>query len=213
MAEEGKHTSFDLVSGIIEEAEKEAQALIEKAKKEADQRVASSQKQAESLMSRQEKEIERRKAEIEKDNERRISMEIRRLVLKEQERLFDAVHAEARRRMKDAMNEKGYKRVLEGWILEAAMGLECKKAVVLTSAEEAGHIDESLLTKVTERIFKLTGRRVELSLDPERPQSAQGILLAEEGGGRIFNNQVSTRLIRYKSAVRTAIHKELFTEL
>lgn len=212
MATEKDTTSIHLVSGIIEEADHEAEALLVNANKDARGRVASAKRQASSISDRQQREIENRVAEINRDNERRISMELRRLQLKEQEQLFDAVYAEARRRMQDAMEQPDYREVLKGWILEAAMGLECTRGTVLTSTGEARFIDRDLLTEVSEDIARLSGRRVELSFDADHPQTAQGILLTEEGGGRVFNNQVSTRLVRYASAIRSAIHKELFAE-
>ena len=70
--------------------------------------------------------------------------------LKEQELLFEAATSEAFRRLAEWVKDPGYREILKGWIVEAAVGLEAEKALVATSQAEARHMDDALLREAGE---------------------------------------------------------------
>lgn len=208
---EGK-PSFDLVSDILEEARKEVEKITSDADREALKRIEAAEKRAGAVRSQNVKEIEERSARIRAEALRRADLEIRRMSLKEQELLFEAATSEAFRRLAEWVKDPGYREILKGWIVEAAVGLEAEKALVATSQAEARHMDDALLREAGKRVYDLTGRKVVLSSAPGFPTAGQGIVLSDESGKRAFNNLVQTRLVRYASEVRAVIHKELFSE-
>ncbi|MBN2049002.1 MAG: hypothetical protein JW760_01050 [Spirochaetales bacterium] len=201
-----------LVSGIIAEAKEEAATLVREAEVSAKRRIEAAEQQASTLLESREKEIAERSKEILLDAERRARLEIHRRALKEQEHLVEAVTSEARRRMSAMPGGKDYREILKGWIAEAGLGLGSEEGILTTSPEEGRYLDGKLLREAEEEILQLSGRATKLTFDPEHPAVGQGVILSDKRSNRAFNNQVSTRLVRYTSALRAVIHKELFTE-
>jgi len=112
------------------------------------------------------------------------------------------VQQSVKRRLEGLLGKPEYRDILAGWIIEAMIGLGAEKASVNASTEEMRIIDRPLLAKAEERVRELTGRKVRLQKSGSAPLLARGVVLEAEGGRLMFNNQVPTRMLRYRSEIR-----------
>jgi vacuolar-type H+-ATPase subunit E/Vma4 len=101
---------------------------------------------------------------------------------------------------------------LIGWLTEAAIGLDAKSARVDASAQELRLIDERMLSEVSRRVRRQTGRQIELTLSDEEPLKSQGVVLTAADGRTAFNNQVRTRMLRKKREIQMLIYNTLFAD-
>jgi vacuolar-type H+-ATPase subunit E/Vma4 len=136
-------------------------------------------------------------------------MESKRILLKLREEVLRRVLGRARDKLAAAVKQSGYRQVLLGWIVEAAIGLNAPEATASVSAPERALLDEALLHEAEDEIKQLTGRNVSLKAAEGDPLVGQGVVLASTDGRVIFNNQVSTRFLRYQSEIRQIVYEAL----
>ena len=142
---------------------------------------------------------------IHEHNRTALRLEGKRMTLKVREELLRRVIERARERLAALSEGSGYRRVLLDWVVEAAIGLNVPEAVVNASALERGLLDQALLREAEAEVKQLTGRNLSLRLAAGDPLVGQGVVLKSADGRVEFNNQVSTRLLRYQSEIRKAV--------
>ncbi len=210
MAEEQKDKKR-LIEGILDDARKEAGKI----RKEADRSIEDRKKSVDVSIKRACQDAEERAknqiAEIERQTEVAVSSAERRQELRLQKEVSAHVENEVKKRLADLVDTPRYEQIVTGWIVEAAIGLNVPEAIVHASKRELP-IVEKVLPEAEKTVGRLTGRSITLRLETENPETAQGILLADVDGKTAFNNQVSTRLLRYRNRIRTMIHNRLFKE-
>lgn len=202
----------DLLSGIEREARLKAAELAQEAAAYARDRLESARAQAREILKKAEETAETQARAILRNAEARAAVEARNAFLRGRDGLIRESLEAARRRTAEAVRAPGYEDVLEGWIVEAAVGLSELEARVNGSREDLAGITEELLRRAERKVLALTGKPVKLSKVEGDPLPAQGVVLTAEGGRLAYNNQVSVRFLRAQSELRKHIHAVLFGE-
>lgn len=210
MSENNETNRPELIEGINKDAREEARIIMEKARQYVKDREAGSAAKLAAITREAEEKLAHQVAEIQRTHNSNIAVEKRKIALRVRDRIIAEITTQARARFAAMIEEPGYTKILEDWILEAALGLNCEKAVVNASAAEKKLITAELLMKIEKQIQQLTGREFGLSYSPEPPLGAQGVVVTTSDGHTAFNNQVSTRLLRYQSQLRKLIYDALF---
>jgi vacuolar-type H+-ATPase subunit E/Vma4 len=123
--------------------------------------------------------------------------------------MVQEIYRQASARLGVAVQKKNYQAVLLGWIVEAMIGLDVESAQVNASQAEMELIQRELLDQAETRVREIAGRTVRLQKSDKPPLLSQGVVLEAEGGRLVFNNQVSTRLLRYRSEILKLIASAL----
>ncbi|MFO7849235.1 MAG: V-type ATP synthase subunit E family protein [Spirochaetia bacterium] len=206
--EQEKDEEDMLLRGIAEEGQREADKILSEAEQQAKEIIDGAKKRAEKIVADAEERAAGEAETIQSRNRRTIETEQRKIRLKAEENLFAEALEMVRSRLKELQRAHNYPDILQGWIAEAALGLDVEKAEVNGSAEERKHLTEALLRKAEEEVNS-RGGGVKLSVSQKEPLSEQGVVLEEMGGRLFFNNRVEARLKRYAPEVRRMIYEEI----
>jgi vacuolar-type H+-ATPase subunit E/Vma4 len=198
-----------LIKGIEDEAREEADRIVQEAQKTAEQRRKTAQERAESILREAEDKAKQQADRIKKHTDSRISAERRRISLQRQEEFLQETLTEVSRRLEERMERPGYREVLVGWIVEAAIGLNVKEAQVIASKKEMRFLDSDLLKRAAQELEALTGRKIDLKVADREPLLLQGVVVYAREGKLVFDNRVQTRLLRYRSEIRRVVYREL----
>ncbi len=201
-----------LIAGIVQEAQEEAAKIIAAAEQKADERRKITERQIAAIRQGAEKKAQERIAAIKHQNERSIAVEIRRLRLRAQERFEQAVLAMASEKLAAGVSSAEYPGVLVGWIVEAAIGLDARRATVNASGAEMRILGEGLLRQAEQEVQTIAGREIVLTPSQEPPLLIQGVFLTDTDRSTAFNNQVPTRMQRYKPEIGRLIHSQALGE-
>ena len=125
------------------------------------------------------------------------------------DRIVSEAQAAVRARLAAMVGTGEYRRMLAGWIAEAAIGLGEAEAEVNASAAERAVIDAALLAEAERDALESAGRKVRLTLSGGPPLLGQGVVLTSTNGRVAYNNQVATRLLREQSRIRSLIQEAL----
>ncbi|MBN1837034.1 MAG: hypothetical protein JW820_14355 [Spirochaetales bacterium] len=204
----------DLIAGIRRDARAEAERLIDEARAAAEERVKAAEVQAAGILEEARGKAEAQAKSLHAQAVSAARMEARRTSLKVREEALRRVLQAVRERLGElagapADKDGGYRDVLLGWVVEAAIGLNVPEATVNVSAQERRFLDEKLLREAQARVEELTGRKVALTPAEGDPLVGQGVVLRSADGRLEFNNQVSTRLLRYQSEIRKLVFEAL----
>ncbi len=201
-----------LISGIETDARAEREKIINEAQTKAAEKKKYSEKKIESLLdearTNAQEQAEAAKKKIISTAEREVkrrSMRIRDTVMRD---IMDRVE----KKLGSMTGDKNYRSVLTGWLTEAAIGLDAESAHVNASSEELKLIDDRVLSEVSRRVRKQTGRQIELILSDAEPLQSQGVVLTAANGRTAFNNQVKTRMLRNRREIQTLIYNTLFVD-
>ncbi|UCE49075.1 MAG: hypothetical protein JSW47_02820 [Phycisphaerales bacterium] len=199
-----------LISGIEADARaeeekivKEAQAQAAEKKKYAEKKIEAMLDEARAKAQEQAEAAKRRIISLADREVKRRSMHIRDAMMHD---IMDRVE----KKFSSMIGDENYRSILIDWLTEAAVGLDAESATVNTSAAERGLIDERLLSEVRVLVRRRTGREVELTLSDAEPLQSQGVVVTAADGRTAFNNQVKTRMLRYKRQIQMLIHDKLF---
>ena len=201
--------SDSLTNGIEEEARSEADRIIRDAEKKAEERKKAVYAQVERIIGDAEEKADEQIRRITKNFISAAGVETRRISLRVREQVIRETMDRVSGKTAEKVEKPEYRKILIGWIVEAAIGLGAAEAAVNTSREELPLIDEKLLRRAEKEVHDLTGRKIRLSVSKADPLLGQGIVLTGQDGRTAFNNQVRTRLLRYESEIRKIIYQEL----
>ncbi len=201
-----------LISGIETDARAEQEKIIKEAETQAAEKRKYSRKKIESLLdeartkAQEQAEAAKKKIISTADREaKRRSMRIRDTVMQD---ITDRVQ----KKLGSMTGDDNYRSALTGWLTEAAIGLDAESARVNASPEELKLIDDRVLSEVSRRVRKQTGRQIELTLSDAEPLKSQGVILTAADGRTAFNNQVRTRMQRNKREVQMLIYDTIFAD-
>jgi V/A-type H+-transporting ATPase subunit E len=201
-----------LITGIEEDARREAEKLISDAKKKAGELERYTEKQVQSILADAEAKARSQSEAIRRKVLSEVDVEVRRKSLQLKERLFGEVLGLVKEELKGMVQTPQYRELLLDWIVEAAIGLGAEEALVSTSKDEEPLVDSQMLKQAEQRVKKLTGDTVKLKKSSQSEGERQGVVLTALDGKSAFNNLVATRLLRKQRDVRALIYRELFGE-
>ncbi|MHC4434225.1 MAG: V-type ATP synthase subunit E [Planctomycetota bacterium] len=201
-----------LIAGIEKDARAEQEKIIDEARVQAAEKKKYSERKIESLLAetqtKAQEQAEAAKKKIVSAAEREVKrcfMGIRDIVMQE---IMDRVE----KKLGSITGDENYRHALIGWLTEAAIGLDARSARVNASVQELRLIDERMLSEVSRRVRKQTGKQVELILSDAEPLKSQGVVLTAADGRTAFNNQVRTRMLRKKREIQMLIYSTLFAD-
>jgi len=201
-----------LITGIEEDARREAEELISDAKKKAGELERYTEKQVQSILADAQEKARSQSESIRRKVLSEVDVEVRRKSLQLKERLFGEVLALIKEELKRMMQTVQYRELLLDWIVEAAIGLGAEEAAVSTSKNEEPLVDSEMLKQAEKQVKKLTGNTVKLEKSSQSEGERQGVVLTALDGKSAFNNLVATRFLRKQRDVRALIYRELFGE-
>ena len=201
-----------LITGIEEDARREAEELISDAKKKAGELERYTEKQVQSILADAQEKARSQSESIRRKVLSEVDVEVRRKSLQLKERLFGEVLALIKEELKRMIQTVQYRELLLDWIVEAAIGLGAEEAVVSTSKNEEPLVDSEMLKQAEKQVKKLTGNTVKLEKSSQSEGERQGVVLTALDGKSAFNNLVATRFLRKQRDVRALIYRELFGE-
>jgi len=183
-----------LFDGILQSAREEVASILAQAEQDAEALRQSFAEKAKDAADVEQRRTGKQIQEIERRSESAIRNLQRKHALTHNERLRSRVMQKVSEKMASLIEQESYRRVLVGWIAEAAVGLDRPEAEVACSFKE--RIDGPLLSEAEELVFKTTGKRVSLS-PAATSLTAQGVVVSSIDGKVAYNNQVATRLARH----------------
>ncbi len=199
-----------LVSGMEQEAQQEADKVIAGAQKEAERKILYTERQVESILNEAAKRAEAQAEKIRQQALSGVAVEAKRRSMNIQEDMHREVLHRAVSRIEKIADIDGYREVLIGYIVEAAVGLDVSAARVNATEHERSMITRELLVEAEKRVKKVTGKNVRLTLSGEPPLRKQGVVLTSEDNRTAYDNRIDTRLMRKSEEIRQYIHERLF---
>jgi len=213
MAESGQKVQEDrLLNGIAEQAEQEAERIRSEAERQADEIVKNAGRKAEEIRQESRDKGKQQAGIIRQKNSQTIEAEQRKRRLKAQEELFALALKKVRGSLQNLIGQPGYTGILQGWVVEGAVGLGQQELVVNASAEERKLLTDALLKQIEKIAENQTGQQVTISLSQEAPLQKQGVFLTTSNGRLAFNNTIEARMQRYSTMIRKMIYRQIQTE-
>ena len=213
MAESGQKVQEDrLLNGIAEQAEQEAERIRSEAERQADEIVKNAGRKAEEIRQESRDKGKQQAGIIRQKNSQTIEAEQRKRRLKAQEELFALALKKVRGSLQNLIGQPVYTGILQGWVVEGAVGLGQQELVVNASAEERKLLTDALLKQIEKIAENQTGQQVTISLSQEAPLQKQGVFLTTSNGRLAFNNTIEARMQRYSTMIRKMIYRQIQTE-
>ena len=201
----------ELIAGIEREMAEELDRLTKEAAKSRAERREAARRQIEGILADAERRAEEQCKNVRKEAHAQEAVETHRIELKSRDDLFAGVLARVRTRLASLVASPHYPEILVAWIVEAAVGLGEDRATVNSSKEERPLLS-ALLPEAEQKAAEIMGRRVTLSESSDPPVSGQGVVLTSGTTRTAFNNQVETRLLRFRTAIQKMIYEALQTD-
>jgi vacuolar-type H+-ATPase subunit E/Vma4 len=201
-----------LISGIEADARAEEEKIIKEAQTQAAEKKKYAEKKIEFML---DEARARAKEQAEAAKKQIISLadrEVKRRSMHIQDTVMQDIMDRVEKRLASMIGDENYRSVLIDWLAEAAVGLGAESAVVNASEQERALIDDRLLSEVKVLVRRRAGREVQLTLSDAEPLKSQGVVLTAADGRTAFNNQVKTRMLRYKRQIQMMIHDTLFAD-
>lgn len=211
MSEEQPGGANPLASKILADARAEAARLGAEARDAAAHRRQIADEECRTIEAQARERARVRVEALERNTSSRIAVEARRARLRVRDRIVAEALEAVRGRFAAMVGSGEYRRILVGWIAEAAIGLGEAEAEVNASAAERKLLDRSLLAEAEQEVQRSTGRQVHLALSSAQPLLGQGVVLTAANGRVAYNNQVDTRILREQTRIRVLIQEALFT--
>lgn len=205
--EDGLHDADAIVSGILLDADTEADRILKEAEAYAVHAAARAKDQADAIIRDAQVKAEQLRAAILADSEAKAAILQRKHSLALQERLAEGIVEQARTTIRALLKSQAYKEILASWIVEAAIGLSADTATVNASMDELPIIDDAMLRAAEKSILETTGKATRLSKVEKDPVIGQGVYLLAEGGRLAYDNRVDTRFERNKADIRKLVYK------
>ncbi len=182
LAAEQQEGSDAIIAGITSEAQKQAAALIEQAEKTAEQKLKSWELQKSRMRTEAQAEAQAKAEELRRSGYSRLKIDQRKRRLQLHEQLVGELTQQALSDTEALIGTDRYPEILQGLIVEAAIGIRTETAIVESSVHELPLITDSLLEAVIARVREETGRTMDLRISDSAPLPGQGVILTSEDG-------------------------------
>ncbi len=210
MSEQDKGGANPLAARILADARAEAARIVAEAQEAAGKRREISGEECRAIEAQARARTAERLQALDRSTRSRVSVEARRARLRVRDRIISRALEATRNRLAALAATEDYRRMLVGWIAEAAIGLGEAEAEVNATAAEREALDPALLAEAEREVLQSVGRKVHLTLSSAQPLLGQGVVLTARNGRVAYNNQVATRLLREQTRIRSLIHDALF---
>ncbi len=201
-----------LISGIEADARAEEEKIIKEAQAQAAEKKKYGEKKIESILTEARARAKEQADAAKKQIVSLADREVKRRSMHIQDVVMQDIMHRVEKRLASMIGDEGYRSILIGWLTEAAVGLDAEAATVNATEQELKIIDDAVLSEVAERYHNQTGKHVTLTLSEDSPLKSQGIILTAADGRTAFNNQVKTRMLRYKRQIQMMIQDTLFAD-
>jgi len=199
-----------LISGIEADARAEEEKIIKEAEIQVVEKRKHSEKKIESLLNDARNKAEEQAETIKKKIISAAEREVKRSSMRIRDSVIHDIMDRAENKLSSMTGDENYRSVLVNWITEAAIGLGAEIAHINASVKERALINDHMLSEISRRIQKQTGKQITLTLSDAKPLPSQGVVLTAADGRTAFNNQVRTRMLRKQREIRTLIYNTLF---
>jgi len=203
MADEMKNTN-ELVRRIMDEARAEAEKLRGEAERSVSDRRAALERRLREIEQTADERIAEARARLAASAEASIALVEGRAALRRESRIYRAAEERTREALRDLRGSEGYPSLLRDWIVEAALGLGGDRAIV--SSPEADRQYVALAVQEAAAELDRRGVRVSLTVDTERAEPGQGVVLRDADGRRAFSNLVDDRIRRSGVDLRRIVY-------
>lgn len=210
--ESENNDASNLLMGILRDSKQELRNLEESADSYARTRREAARKQADEILAQAKAAAAQARTFLLKKAESKAAVDARKVALQARDRILEAAVQRARRLCEERIACPDYASVLEGWIVEAAVGLDKDAATVNASERELPLVTDSLLRSAEGAVHRITGKTIRLRREEGKPLSSQGVVLTAEGGRVAYNNQVTTRSLRLQKDIQRLAYEALFDE-
>ncbi len=207
--EKGKEA---LISSIETDAQTEVEKILQEARDRAQEKMVYTQKKVESILQDARDKVAEQADAIKRKIISSMDLEIKRRSLQVQNVIVADIQDRVISAMASKVKTAKYTKMLEAWIVEAAVGLGAESALVNASAREQKLLTQAMLDKAVAQVKKQTGQAMTLTLSKAKALEQQGVVLTSEDGRTAFNNQVKTRLLRNQRQIKRLIHNALFAD-
>lgn len=193
-----------ITNEVLEDVQKEAQAIIFAAEDEAKKTLRTAKEQAD-----QNYQTIINQAKIEGESERRkiasaTEVEMRNDLLQTKEDLVDAAFAEALAKLKEFKATKEYRDYLTKLIEQVAKRIDRKNLIVQVNAEDKTWITQGILNRLSKKLL------CELTLSDQTQEFIGGFKIQTEDGKITYDSTIDNRLEELKPTLRVEIAKILF---
>lgn len=201
-----------LISGIEADARAEEEKIINEAKTQAAEKKKFAEQKIEAILAEARDKAKEQAEAAKKQIIARADREAKRRTMCMRDVVMHDIIDRAEKRLSSMINGENYRSILIDWLTEAAIGLDAESVIVNATEGEMRMIDDGVLSEVAGRYHDQTGKNVTLKMSDDPPLKSQGIVLTAADGRTAFNNQVKTRMLRYKRQIQTLIHNTLFVD-
>ena len=198
---------------LINKARADAKKIIEDAKKQAGEKIRFAESRAKSIIEEAQKKAEEQIKNLEKKYQSFIELEKKKRKIKLRENVYELVIDGVKKRLREMIEEPGYRDILKNWIIEAGIGLFEEKAILRSSESECKLIDEELLREAKNVLKEKFGLKIDIEVDRKNYIKGQGIILYSEDERRAFNNEVNTRILRKNREIQSIIYDSLLSKI
>jgi len=193
-----------ITNEVLDDIQKEAQAIILEAENQAKEALKSAKEQAD-----QNYQAILNQAKIKAENERRkiasvTEVEIRNRLLQTKEDLVDRAFDTALAELKDFTTTKVYTDYLLKLIEQVAKRIDRKNLVIQVNAKDKTWLTPDVLNRLSKQL------RCELTLSEETEEFIGGCKLQTADGKIAYDSTIDNRLQELKPTLRVAIAKILF---
>ncbi|MCI2096528.1 MAG: V-type proton ATPase subunit E [Sphaerochaeta sp.] len=193
-----------LLDGIVQEAQKKADAIRSQTAKQIADIQAEAEKKREQMLADEDAQAALKLKQVQLRLEANMASAKRRSALKRIDDNYQVVMERVEKKFSDFARSEAFKPYLAQWIAEAAVGLDLKEAKVAFSP--LCPVDQKLLDQAMALVKQFTGSDVHLVLD-SRPIRGIGVVLSSMDDKVSYNNQVDIRLRRFDRDIRTLVQE------
>lgn len=194
-----------LISGILSDAEKNAEDIIRKARLEAEGIMDEGRDDVARALEAERRTSDFRMRQLklrEESGKRNID---RMSQMKNMDASYSLIMERVDSKIHDMVEDGSIRKAMISWIVEAAIGLDRDKAVVSFSRECP--CDEGMLREASRIIEERTGTAIQLSADT-RFTDELGVVVSSEGGFVRYDNLLSVRKKRFAREIRKIVQEE-----
>ncbi len=203
-----------IVTDILEEAQRKADAMLSESEKTLHSREQSLLERERQVAADGEVRIEEQQREINARNERLLQRARDRITFDVQKRAIREVEGRVRDHITTMRESEpaAYHRMLLNWTTEAIVGVGTEEPITLSVAGE----DRTFLMEQIDQLRSLVSRHCEGSppeitiADTTLPAGATGVVARNASGRRGFSNTLDDRLRRYEREIQRIIMENLF---
>ena len=193
-----------LLSGILKDAEKEAEKKLADAHANAEKIIAEAKDKAERDCQNEKAlfDIKMKSLALQKDSDKEAFDRV--LQLKRLDASYEKVLALVAKRWEEVIKTTDFSTVLTSWIAEAALGLNLPKAKV--SFSKKAPVTDKMLRDAEKLLIDALNFKVNLSLD-EVNTNEVGVVVSSLDDKVSYNNLISTRSRRFKKQIKDIVQE------